>query len=60
MPARKSPDPNAKTRLERISEIAREAECDGDEAVFKEKLEQIMRHRPKDDGTAPPKSPRKV
>ena len=46
MPARNSPDPNSKTRLERVTEIARESECDEDEATFKEKLGQIARHKP--------------
>ena len=49
MPARKPPDPNARTRLERIAEIARELKCDEDEAAFMEKLGQIVRHKPKDD-----------
>jgi hypothetical protein len=30
-------------------QIAREAECDEDEAAFMEKLGQIARHKPKDD-----------
>jgi hypothetical protein len=47
MPARKLSDPNAKTRLERITEVAREAECDEDEAAFIERLGQIARAKPK-------------
>ena len=49
MPARKPPDPNAKTRLERFTEVAREIGCDEDEAAFKERLGQIARYRPKDE-----------
>jgi hypothetical protein len=54
MPARKPTDPNARTRLERITEIARESECDEDEATFLEKLGQIARAKPKDGGSDKP------
>jgi hypothetical protein len=46
MPARKPPEPDAKSRLERITEVAREAECDDDGEAFKAKLAQIARHKP--------------
>jgi hypothetical protein len=54
MPARKHPDPDAKSRLERITEVAREAECDEDGEAFKAKLALIAQHKPKDDQTKPP------
>jgi hypothetical protein len=54
MPARKPPDPNAKPdpldglpQIERFRAVARELECDEDEAAFKAKLGQIARHKPK-------------
>ncbi len=49
MPARKPADPNARTRLERITEIAREVECDEDETAFLERLGQIARVKPKEE-----------
>jgi hypothetical protein len=42
MPARKPPDPNAKTRLERFTEVARELGCDEDEAAFDAALRKIV------------------
>jgi hypothetical protein len=58
MPARKPTDPNARTRLERLTEIARELECDENEAAFKEKLGLIARVKPKDEGDGKkPKQP---
>jgi hypothetical protein len=54
MSARKPPAPNAKPdpldglpQIERFKAIARELECDEDEAAFKAKLGQIARYRPK-------------
>jgi hypothetical protein len=46
MPARKIAGPNAKTRLERVTEVAREAGCDEDETASKEKLWQVARFKP--------------
>jgi hypothetical protein len=55
MPARKPPDPDAKPQSERFIEMARELECDEDEAAFKEKLGQIAQHKPKDEPKKPAK-----
>lgn len=41
MPARKPPDPNAKPQIERFREMARELECDEDEAAFDVVLHKI-------------------
>lgn len=53
MLGRKPPGPNAKARMERITEIARELGCDEDEAAFKEKLGQIARHKPTEEAKTP-------
>ena len=42
MPARKPPDPNAKPQIERFREMARELECDEDEAAFDAVLRKIV------------------
>ena len=36
------------SQIERFRQMARELGCDEDEAVFKEKLAQMARHKPKD------------
>jgi hypothetical protein len=60
MPARKSPDPNAKPdpldglpQIERFKAVARELECDEDEDAFKAKLGQIARYRPEANSNKP-------
>ena len=47
MPARKPRDPNAKSRLERITEIVQELDCAGNGKTFEESLGHILRHLPK-------------
>jgi hypothetical protein len=60
-PRKLKPDPlDAKPQSERFIEMARELGCDEDEAAFKEKLGQIARHKPRDDGAEPPKGSDKV
>ena len=46
MPARKPPDPNAKPQIERFREMARELECDEDEAAFDAVLRKIVTAAP--------------
>jgi hypothetical protein len=41
MPSRKPADPNAKPQIERFREMARELECDEDEAAFDAALRKI-------------------
>ncbi|WP_158927150.1 hypothetical protein [Acidisphaera sp. S103] len=53
MPARKRPDPNAKSQSQRFVEMARELWCDEYEAAFMEKLGKIARHKPKDEPHVP-------
>ena len=58
MPARKSPDPNAKPKkpdpldglpqIERFRIVAEELGCDDDEATFRAKLRGIARQKPND------------
>jgi hypothetical protein len=62
MPARKSPDPNAKPdpldglpQIERFKAIARELECDEDPEAFETALQQIARHKPQKRSTKNPK-----
>lgn len=40
----------AQSQIHRFREIAKQLECDEDEAAFKEKLGVIARQKPKDDG----------
>ena len=42
MPARKPPDPNAKPQIERFREMARQLECNEDEAAFDAVLRKIV------------------
>ncbi len=59
MPARKPHPADAKSQSERFIETARELGLPEDEAtfaVFKEKLGQIARHKPKDEPPASPKA----
>lgn len=42
MPARKSPNPNAKPQIERFREMARQLECNEDEAAFDAVLRKIV------------------
>lgn len=46
MPAHEPRPSDGKTQSERFIETARELGCDEDDAAFKEKLAQIVRHRP--------------
>ena len=49
MPARKPRDPDAKPQIERFRDMARELECDEDEAKFEAVLTRILQapHPPK-------------
>jgi hypothetical protein len=56
MPARKPRPPDEKPQIERFREMARELECDEDEAAFDAKLAQLLRYRGK---VAPRKGPKR-
>jgi hypothetical protein len=47
MPARKTPNPNAKPQIERFREAARELGCEDNEEAFWAKVVRVARHRPK-------------
>jgi hypothetical protein len=46
MPARKPPEPDADSQIDRFKALARELECDEDEAAFDAALKKLAETKP--------------